>query len=282
MSLAALVFRNLTVVSLLGKTLSGSNVRSSDVEPVNEIMPGSVLPVISVFTDSVKADQRDIDGYDLLGANTCVTLALEISCWGRPPSGSDGDDVPFIPETDEGLEMSLDIIQRQAIAELQTGESTMASLWRSCVLKFSGIRVMRGAAVERGVRFAGRRVEIDAEIIGEPYPGQPLPQTWVNIIAAMKADDALAQVGETVETLLNGDVLPPWKQWRNELGLRDEVVSAIGVGPLDGVEDGGALIATTQISAEGDDSTVTVEADASTVTRDDDPDNPVTVIEVDG
>lgn len=282
MSLAALVFRNLTVAALLGKTLADGNVRSSDLEPANEIHPGNVLPVVSVFTDSVKATAADIQGYDLLGANTTITLGIEIACMGRPPAGSDADDVPFIPQTDEGLEMTLDIIQRQALAELQTGESQMAELWRSCVMKFCGINVVRGAAIERGVRFAGRRVEIDAEIICDPYPGQAIPSTWAKIITAMKADDGLAQVGQTVETLASGATLPTWKQWRNELGMNDDVMSGIGLGPIDGVlDDDGEIIAATQISVEGDDATVTVDADEATIAQNDDPDNPATIVEAD-
>lgn len=289
MSLAALVFRNLTVAALLGKTVAADNVQSSDVEPVNEIAPGNVLPVVSVFTDAVKVEKSALDGFDLLGANTDVTLAIEIACTGRPARqvGSDGESVAneqdalFIPETDEGLEMTLDIIQRQAIAELQAGESDMAALWRRCVMDFKGINVMRGAAVERGVRFAARRIEIVANIIGEPYPGAPLSETWAAIIATMKADAGLAKVGATVEALAGGVALPPWKQWRNQLGLNDDAMTMIGVGPIAGqVDDGGELIEATELAGEGLGATITVDAEGATKTLDDDPEHPIALFEV--
>lgn len=289
MSLAALVFRNLAVAALLEKTLAADNVRSSDVAPVNEIAPGSVSPGVTIFTDAAKAEKSAIDGLDLLGANIDVTLAIEIACTARSPQeiGPNGEvaaseeDALFIPETDEGLEMTLDIIQRQAIAELQTGEGDTAALWRRCVLDFKGINVMRGAAVEHGVRFAARRIEIVANIIGEPYPGTPLSETWAAIIAAMKADAKLAKVGATVEALAGGVVLPPWKQWRNQLGLNDDAMTMIGVGPIAGqVEDDGDLVEATELAGEGLGATIMVDAEGATMRPDDDPDHPIALFEV--
>lgn len=276
MSLAALVLRNLTVAALLDATLAGKNVSSSDILPINGIKPSTTVPIIAVFTDHAKADS--IDGNDLIGAQLEQTLAIEIACINAAPDADDsGVD---LPETDEGMEMALDVIQRQAIAILQTSESVMARLWRACAFKLCSISVIRGAAVDSGTRFAARRIEIGVQTVADPYPGQPLPKFWTDVIAAFAAVPTLTKIATLITDVASGAILPPWKQWRNELGLNDEAMTSIGVGPLDGVVDGaGAVIGAAELSGEGNAATIAVDAEQATITTDANPDQPVPLVE---
>lgn len=281
MSLAFLMLRNLTVLALTNRTLAGPEVQSSALVPINEIGGGGAVPVIAVFTDAAKADHRQIDGADIIGASVEVTLAIEVACFNRSAAkdGSGGD--IFIPETDEGMEMTLDIIQRQAIVELQTGETPWARLWRACRLRVCGMNVIRGAASENSVRFAARRIEIELEVVSDPIPGAPLPPFWSDAFAALTGlGGNYARLVPTLQAVATGDPLPPWKQWRNELGLNDDAMTSIGVGPLEGVsDDDGGLIAVTELAGESATTTITVDADQATITDAADPDHPVPLVE---
>lgn len=282
MSLAALVLRNLTVLVLSGKTLAGDDVRSSLLVPINEVGNGDSRLMIAVFTDTAKADGRQIDGHDLIGASSEVTLALEIACFNQAPT-KDGKDVEiFIPETDEGLETAIDIIERQALAELQAGESVWAVLWRSCRFKTCSLHAVRGAAIEKSIRFAARRVEIMLELVSDPVPGAPLPQVWTDVLAAFAAAGGnYAKLAATLQAVIGGTALPEWKQWRNELGINDDAAIMVGFGPLDDVtDDSGDLIKATVLSGEGNGAAITVDANGATLTPDADPAHPIDLVEV--
>lgn len=281
MSLAALVLRHLTVLALSGKTLAGEDVRSSLLVPINEIGDGDARLTIAVFTDTAKADGRQVDGHDLIGASIEVTLALEIACFNQAPTKDGGGVEIFIPETDEGLETAIDIIERQALAEFQAGESVWAVLWRSCRFKTCGLHAVRGAAIEKSIRFAARRVEIALELVSDPVPGAPLPQFWANVLAAFTASGGkYAQLATTLRALIGGETLPDWKQWRNELGINDDSAVSVGFGPLDGITaETGGLTAAAVLSGEGSDATITVDANGAKLTPDTDPAHPIDLVE---
>lgn len=284
MSLVSLVFRNLTVLALLDRTLAGAEVRSSLLVPINELQ-AEPAPMIAVFTDHMKADDGQIDGNDLLGAMGTVTLALEIACITKTASQDQQGVETLIPETDEGMEMTLDVIQRQAIAELQSGSSIWASLWRDCRIKVKGIVVERGASIEKSVRFAARRVEIHTQVLSDPIPGKPLTKFWTDVLAAFDGDTRMSGLAVMLRKLVAGGVLPDWRQWQAELGLTDAGIRAIGMAPFAGaeaIEDGSAPIAV-DITVEdhsGQDDAIKVENDVATLARGDG--EPVHLIEVDG
>lgn len=237
MSLISLVFRNLTALALTDRTLAGAEVRSSLLVPINELQETEPKPMIAVFTDHSKAEDAQIDGNDLLGAMATLTLALEIACITKVPTEDQQGSETFIPETDEGMEMTLDVIQRQSLVELQSGQSIWASLWRDCRIKVKGIVVERGASIEKGVRFAARRVEIHTQVLREPVPGKPLTKFWVDVLAAFDADPRMSGLAVMLRKLVVGGTLPEWRQWQAELGLTDSAIRAIGVAPFEGAED---------------------------------------------
>ncbi|WNV10099.1 hypothetical protein [Tardiphaga sp. 709] len=269
MSLAELVFRNLTVLALTDQTLAGSEVRSSLLVPLNELQEKpQPVPMIAVFTDSARAEDAQIEGNDLFGAQAAVTLALEIGCVGKALT-TDGQNVEtFIPETDEGMEMTIDVIRRQAIVTLQSGASVWASLWRDCRVKTRSISVERGAAVEKGVRFAAKRVELRIELVSDPVPGAALPKFWLDCLAALDADDRTKNLAIMLRRLAIGAQMPAWRSWQAELGLIDAGIRALGVAPFEGAEEetGEGTLSVT-ISA-GDDvgDELTVDADGATLT----------------
>ena len=230
MSLVSLVLRNLTVLALIDKTLAGDEVRSSLLVPINE-MQAEPRPMIAVFTDHVKADAGDIHGSDMLGAAGTVTLALEIACITKTAAQDQENVETLIPETDEGMEMTLDVIQRQALYTLQAGDSVWASLWRECRVKIRGLVIQRGASIEKGVRFAARRLEIQVQALNEPVPGAPLTPFWIKLLAAFDSDPRMSGLSVMLRNLIDGQPLPEWRQVQAELGMSDGIVDLIGLNP---------------------------------------------------
>lgn len=249
MSLVSLVLRNLTALALSGKTLAGLEVRSSLLVPITEMQVVDPVPMIAVFTDRAKADDADIDGSDMLGSRGQVTLALELACITKVKVKDEANgDIEFvetdIPASDEGMEMVLDIIQRQSLAELQSGDSVWASLWRECRIKVRAIVVERGTSIEKGSRIAARRVEIHLQVLGEPVPGKPLTAFWTRLLAAFEADPRMATMAVMLRDLIEGRALPEWRQWQAELGMSDGAIGALRLGALDGSDGTGATVAT--------------------------------------
>jgi hypothetical protein len=269
MSLAKAVLRNLTVLSLVGKTLAGPEVTSSNLTPINDMKPGdNDRPVIAVFTDTAKATSEQVEGRDILGANEVVTLALEIAVFAAPPAtDADGGEIG-IPPTDEGMELAIDIIQRQSVAELQAGTSAWPDLWRQFVFRVVGTATERGVAITNGVRFAARRFEMHVEIINDPIPGQALPASWAAAITALEADSRTAAMGALIRSIADGVALPPWQQIKGELGITDAAARMVSIGPFAGsdADDGGIRPATVVAGDDIDRSlTVTVDVNGATI-----------------
>lgn len=241
MSLINLVFRNLTVLALTGQTLAGPEVRSSVLIPLNELAEHPPVPMIAVFTDTARADDTQIDGNDLFNAKIGVSLALEIACVGKVPTKDQKGIETFIPETDEGMEMTIDVIARQAIAVLQGGTSTWAKLWRDCRVKTRSLTAERGASIEKGVRFAARRIELTMVLLSDPILGAALTAFWNECLAAFDADDRTKNLARMLRKLVEGEDVPDWRVWQAELGLADAGIRGIGVAPIEGAEadDGG-------------------------------------------
>lgn len=250
--IGALLLRNLTVLALTGKTLAGKEVRSSLLVPINEAN-GDPVPVIAVFTDTMKTQRSDIRGRDILGADAVVTLALEVACIGLATTQTgEGPEVStYIPETDEGMEMTIDIIMRQAVAHLQTSSDPLPDLWRQLVTRVSGLSWERGAGIDKSVKFAARRLEIDCELLSEPTPGEALTGFWDVALAAL-ATAGHTNLANTIRTITAGEPLPEWRRWQAELGLTNDGMRSTGVAPIYGSEDSvtGAAAATTKIEVE--------------------------------
>lgn len=227
-----MVLRHLTVLALTDQTLAGKEVRSSLLEPLNEIsaMP---VPVIAIFTDIADADRQDVHGLDLIGADITVTLALETACFARPPEKDAAEADLMIPYTDEGLEMTLDILQRQALATLQCGGGSLSELWREVAMRSVGMSAMRGASIEKGTRIAARRLEIKLRPISDPIPGMPLPETWERVFTAFEADQRTVNFVPLLRSIAAGEPATDWEQTQRALGLTLGAVRALGIVPLD-------------------------------------------------
>lgn len=232
MSLARLALRLLTVAALTGRTDAGGKVCDSEIVPIDERADEVRLPYIAVYVDDAEAKGSKLDMFPAEGS---VTLILEIGVTARVMSQVDDDGEAVlgwgIPPTDAGLEMMIDIIERQARVAIGDPTDPWSVLWRRVVTNVRAIKVVRGASDRNGVRFAGRQLALVCDIIADPQPGQPLAAVWADVAAALKADTNLQAAGEAFETLSLGD-RPAWLAAQVGQGLTPNGVRALGIAPV--------------------------------------------------
>jgi hypothetical protein len=208
MSIAGLALRTITVKALRGQTMAGGAVEPSAIEPIEGKIKEAAQPFILVFTDGgmTQESSRDGIGRDMLGTQLERSLSFEVGVATKVPAQTvtvDGEDGPVelviaIPPTDEGFEITIDLITHQIVAALQAGTSSWAELWRRFVLRITGIRSERGASDEKGVRFAARRFALTLDTVADPTPGAPLADLWADVVAAFEADAELANIGKLI------------------------------------------------------------------------------------
>jgi hypothetical protein len=108
--------------------------------------------------------------------------------------------------------------------------------------------------VEKGVKFAARRVEIGVELLSDPIPGAGLPDAWEAALALLEADQRTASMAALVRSVAAGTPIPEWRAIQGELGLTDAAARGVAIGPPTGTEDvdGGARAATELASEDRD------------------------------
>lgn len=282
MSLNSLILRNLTVLALIDQTLAGKQVKSSLLVPINEVdrdEDGKVTPVVAVFTDQSRVDSDDVRGLGMIEADATVTVALEIACFVSAPAEKGEGIETFIPQTDEGMEMTLDLIRRQALAVLQGSNSTWAELWRAFAVKVVKMSDVRGASIENGVRFAARRFEMELKPISDPTPNGDLPELWEKVFTAFEADDRVSAMVPLLRAAAAGEVLPEWRQVQQQLGLTLAGVRAMGIAPLEGSTTNETVTSATQLIGENADQAIDITVSAGGATIAIDGGDPIELVE---
>ena len=208
MSLSRFALRTATVKALRGRTFAGAMVRDSEIGPIDEMAAESRIPFVVVYTDDVQVAGR---GTDLLSSDGKCALVLEIGVTTRMAADGDWE----IPTTDAGMELTIDAIERQARATLASPapDNPWAELWRDLVQAVHEVKSQRGAAAKDGVRFAGRQIVVDVELLREPHPGRPLGPVWQRFLALAAADSDLAGLVPMLTTLATGGAVN-WPEWR--------------------------------------------------------------------
>jgi hypothetical protein len=237
-SLSALAIRACTYLALKGATWAGDCVYESKLEPIDAIVQDTAQPFITVAIDEASGEPKE-HGASLLAAVDRLLLVVEIAV-GVRALADDGSVVVGIPPTDRGLEWSLDLIARQVMGALSTGNA-WADLWRRFHLALNSVRLLRGGAVE-GERYAARQIVFDLHPISDPDLGRApeAGSVWADFVAALKALDAadpeLAEyrdLADLIETELGRpEGLLPWEIAAGRLGLARETGHALGIAPV--------------------------------------------------
>lgn len=240
MSLISFALRTCLKRALLGQTLAEERVFDSMVVPLDETPQAGMRPKIVVSTDDdmlvctsfdLNVDQRELD----------IIIEAELSSEVEVDAGG----VAFeIPRTDAGLEATLDVLHRQIMRALAEPGAPWADLFRHLAGEPKKILKRRGASNDKGVKFAARQIVITCMPANEPAYGQAPNTLWSKVIAAMQADDELAEYGDLVKNLIVGTPLPSWRVLQASMGWTDAAVHLLGPAPIDPAEIGEAPVQT--------------------------------------
>ena len=250
MSIIRTVVRLATVAALRERTWAQSRVYDSNNTPLLDALLGQgSQPYITVFTeDDVRSG---ISGKDIQASPRSLALVMEIGI-ALASSGLAPEDVEIsIPPTDEGMELTMDIVESQALGVI-FGEPS--SVWGEILRRIFGtisrVSSARGGAAERGARWAARQLVITSEhILSDPVGGTVLPanhpvRTFVTAGRA-SSDPNMVGAANIVNDLINDTPVIDWLQAQAWLGLNRGAAQGMGIAPFERGDDTAAT--TTQV-----------------------------------
>lgn len=245
MSLVSLALRTATIEALRGATFADGQVFDSAIQPLDELVNGNPVPLIVVSIDD---SETRMSGLDFLSADLSLDLVIEMAVAtfvrSAAPEGDDIVDVT-IPYTDEGLEWTLDLMERQ-IDRRFADDGLWPGLWRDLACKCTKRVTRRGADSAKGAKFAARQIVLTLSPAQEPVPGAtPAGDTIFGRFLAALYVSGLAAQAPLLRKVLIGEALPPWRQAAALLGIGPAAAEAIGLSPEEaditiGLDIGGA------------------------------------------
>ena len=197
MSLTRLAMRLAAGRALLNRTLAGVRVFDSAVDPIDQTIAESRQPILVLTTDEHEVVTT---GRDLGSGNHQCDLVIEVAIASRvevPASdGSGGQITIAIPHTDEGMELTLDLMEHQVVCVLNRDDNDWSRAWMKLVPRVTRRLSRRGASAENGVRFAARQLVLTCDLVDTPTRGSTIePDTaWGDVLAAMETDEALQPI----------------------------------------------------------------------------------------
>ena len=209
---------------------------NSDNTPLSQALTlnAAAKPYIVVFTD---ADNRtDMGGVELYGSQRELSLVLEIGVASKI-SGDTGTETLNIPQTDEGMELALDMVEDQALwCLLGDPQNEWAELLKHFIIKVERISGQRGASADRDRRWAARQLAIICDVTSDKPPGTPInqdhPISKFAVLAKQLPDALMEHAGQICEALVSRVESPKWEQVQAQLGVRRLGLRAIGLAPL--------------------------------------------------
>ncbi len=241
MSLTRFAVRLCAARALRGSTMAEDRVFQSVIDPLDTKVAANLAPTLIVNTDDHSCDPQ---GRDLTGGEERLDLVIEATIAARvTTTGQDGEGeiaIVEIPAHDTGMDLTLDIVEHQAVRALVRGGGAWGELWRRFVLRVQTRKSRRGADTS-GVRYAARQLVISLEAIADPVGGEDLlPGTvWGDFLALLDADATLAPIASLLRGQIIGDGQnPAWTRSAAMLGVNADIIQDIGHWPIAFTEDG--------------------------------------------
>lgn len=235
MSLLRAVMRATAVGALRDRTWAQDRVANSDMTPIATAVYGSGTrqpkPYILVYTDrdDITPVMAVAELYN--GQTRMLQLTLEIGVASaiRDPNGKL---TLQIAATDEGMELSCDIIAHQALAALiGDPQSQWGNLFKQMKRKVHRVLSVRGGQSQSGVKFAARRIILVMSTIFDATPGEVLvPQHPINQFIALAHSNPylnVQDIANVIQPLLTTIDAPSWRKAQAFLGLDTVATQAL-------------------------------------------------------
>lgn len=239
MSFVRIAARIALVEALKGKTLVLDNVLDSEIGALEVQADGSLRtekekPFIAVYTDDGKID-KDVDlrslkenGLTEISLESGITAAMNVT----DPNTGESTIMPGIPVTDANMEFQLDIVGRQQADALTDPNNEWAEIFRKLCFRFVKVERARAANDQDGVRLAGRRTVITAEMIDDPIKGEEISEPFPEFFQLLdnSADTVLVAKSTLMKAILDG-ANEPWEIVQRRMGMTKDELLALGIGP---------------------------------------------------
>jgi hypothetical protein len=229
-SIARLILRATTRKALMGRTWAEGRVFDSAITEIDQTVMETRRPLIVVTTDD---EEGQVDGRDILGAMRSLDLVIEVAV-ATFVRTEDGGVTITLPDTDEGLEVTVDLMCRQVIRALQSATGEWPALWRRLVPAVRTVSQRRGADAKNGIRFAARQIVLTVTSLADPLtlPGEPVDgDVFAAFLALAETDDEIAPLAQVIRAALTDDV-PDWRLAQALLGLSDPEADMMGLAPI--------------------------------------------------
>ncbi len=232
MSLIGLALRICTVKALMNRTLAQHRVFDSSIAPLDMKVAEEAGPLIVVYTDD---EDLTVESKDMLMGQRDLSLVIHFAVASKFEV-NDGSVSLEMPHTDEGLEAALDFLRHDIVTVLQCGGNDWSELWRELVVSIKSLAVRRGASAAKGLRFAGRELVIHLDTLADPSPSSVARPFFTSLVALFRTDPDLEGIADLLEDRMKpGPALTDWQVIKSQLGLTQFGVTAMGVGPVQGL-----------------------------------------------
>jgi hypothetical protein len=235
MSLTRLAMRVAAARALKGNTLAEGRVFDSAVDPIDQAIKETRQPLIVLTTDD---HESTVTGRDMIMGEHECSFVIEIAIGSRvkmETTDASGSVVSLaFPHTDEGMEITLDVLEHQVVSALTRDDNGWSRAWMNLVPKITKKVSRRGASAENGVRFAARQIVLTCDLIGIPQTGKPISKgtPWSEILAAFDADEALQPLALVLRSEIEGVPLTDWRSAAATLGVPLAGADMVGIGPI--------------------------------------------------
>ena len=231
MSLARTAIRIAATRAISGRTLAGERVADSAIDPIDLRVTDERFPIITVLTDDDISDE--LSGRDMQGASRHIDLVFQAALANRVETENGVSIV--IPQTDFGIEMSLDIIEQQIERALFASETEWSKVFMRLVPRVYRRTSRRGAGARKGVRFAAREIVYNLDAIAVPQPGKPMEAglPYDALLALMASESDLEPFARLLRSIIEGEPLSDWHAMIAQAGLLASEARAIGIMPVD-------------------------------------------------
>lgn len=234
MSLASLALRLCAMNAIRGRTAAGGRVYDSSMTPENAMEESGRKPVIIISSDDYRttAEHGSSDARDFLSPKT-VSLSIE-TLIGSFVVVKDGAGGEFqIPHTDEGLELSINLIERETLRALVSGDNEWSALFMKFCPALAGTTSKRGAGSSDGHKFAARLTTFSIATVCDPPFGE-VPEDgslWARFIAALRTDLYSPGLADLILGAIVGDPVSAEIAARISASLAPDEAEFIGLGP---------------------------------------------------
>ncbi len=235
MSLIRSVLRFAVRAALYNKTWAGDRILDSINTPLTDMLTADAAPYISIYTDEDTIPEVS-DGKEVYLSPHNLSLTLEIGCAKSQEieGTSPAEQKAIIPETDEGLEFIIDVVQHQAFYALFSDYTNpWSSLINDILFRIHRIPSARGGAAQVGTRYAARQIVIVCDTVADiPYGVTDENHVIRDFIELAKATPGMTTAGHMLELLVNQTAAPDWRQIQSWMTLSRAGIEAIGLAPV--------------------------------------------------